>query len=515
MNISTKRKFALAIALALLGLSAAPDVSAARSAEISDSGTLRVAVDPRVELFSIIFRLAGNPEYAAKDLKGYVEDVEKTFAPFREHPVVRFAAKLKETRGISFNAPLSLGLHLKDTFGFQEAVSLDATKTLDDRWTKDEARRFILLAKDFVRASRFNEFYERHKDLYDRSIKSMEDLVRRYRVPEWFASFFGNKENRHFVVVIGMQDGAVSYSQTIDTEDGKETIYCVKGAWRADPSGAAAFSDFDLPVVVHEFCHAIANPLIDANLEKLKVAGETLYPFVEFDLKKDHYGTWKVMFYESLVRALVVKYLFSGADAERAERQLDEEMTYNGFPWLRDLCVLLGDYEKNRKQYPTLDAFAERIVFFFQDYAKNVVANLAKLKDEEKARWKEIEGRAPKVVSMNIKDRDMNVDPDLKEITITFDQPMRGLALMQFGSSDHFPEFSEDMRFDDSGRTLTLPVTLRPNRYYIFGLNSKDSLGFQNQRGVPLIPVVVRFKTGAANEDSKGRSPERSRRCSS
>jgi hypothetical protein len=58
-----------------------------------------VRVDPRVELMSIIFRLAGNPEYNRGEVKSYVDDVEDRFGSFREHAVVEMARELRKTRG--------------------------------------------------------------------------------------------------------------------------------------------------------------------------------------------------------------------------------------------------------------------------------------------------------------------------------------------------------------------------------------------------------------------------------
>ena len=43
-----------------------------------------VLVDPRVELFSLIFRLAGNPEYNRCGIPSYNEDVERYFAKYKD-----------------------------------------------------------------------------------------------------------------------------------------------------------------------------------------------------------------------------------------------------------------------------------------------------------------------------------------------------------------------------------------------------------------------------------------------
>jgi hypothetical protein len=55
--MNTTAAFLLMVILAALSPSA-------HSAEGSNAPSLQVKVDPRVELLSLIFRLAGNPEYS-------------------------------------------------------------------------------------------------------------------------------------------------------------------------------------------------------------------------------------------------------------------------------------------------------------------------------------------------------------------------------------------------------------------------------------------------------------------
>lgn len=77
----------LASALAVV-LFLAPPVALAGEPAID------VRVDERVELFSILFRLAGNPEYNQGRVASYVADVEKHFGPHRDHAAVEVPTRL-------------------------------------------------------------------------------------------------------------------------------------------------------------------------------------------------------------------------------------------------------------------------------------------------------------------------------------------------------------------------------------------------------------------------------------
>ena len=69
-------------------------------------------VDPRVELLSIVFRLAGNSEYQMSPLKSYTEDIDAYFAPYKDHPAVLIAKKLASERDVGFDAVMNLAVHL-------------------------------------------------------------------------------------------------------------------------------------------------------------------------------------------------------------------------------------------------------------------------------------------------------------------------------------------------------------------------------------------------------------------
>lgn len=128
----------------------------------------RIGVDPRVELFCVIFRLAGAAEYQQGRVPAYAQAVDAWFAPQRNHDVVVYARQLRQTNGIAYDAPISLAIHIADADRLRERVPLDTRGLkLDRRWTPQSARRFLELARNFVAASRFGEFLDSQKLLFE------------------------------------------------------------------------------------------------------------------------------------------------------------------------------------------------------------------------------------------------------------------------------------------------------------------------------------------------------------
>ncbi|NIM06267.1 MAG: DUF4932 domain-containing protein, partial [Armatimonadetes bacterium] len=148
---------------------------------------IAVTVDPRVELMSIIFRLTGSNEYTQGRIPSYTEDVDQHFGPYKEHPAVKMAIKLRSTRGVCFDAPMSMAVHLTDGYTLQERIPFDPHPgNLDKRWHLEEAREFLEKARQFVEDTDFQEFFEAHQPLYDQATGRMKEMLSKETHLGWF-----------------------------------------------------------------------------------------------------------------------------------------------------------------------------------------------------------------------------------------------------------------------------------------------------------------------------------------
>jgi len=446
---------------------------------------LRVAVDPRVELLSVIFRLAGNPEYNRAAVPGYAEEVEKHFGPYREHEVVKLGRKLRATRGVSFDAVMSMAVHLADARTLGERVPFDPHPAdLDRRWRTDEARAFLAAARGFVKETGFAGFIEKHQALYELTEKRVQAVLDEHAHLEWFDAFFGARPGASFTVVPALLNGPNCYGPRCRTADGTEVLYCVLGVWDVDGEGQPAFDRAMLDTVVHEFCHSYCNAVVDAHAEELRPAGEAIFPQVAPAMRRQAYGNWKTMMYESLVRACVVRYKMrhDGALAGWTEVQRNRS---RGFAWLGGLSGLLAEYEKQREKYSTLDDFAPRIVAFFNEQAKEY-AEKQPAPDADR----------PRVVSITPANGATDVAPGPAEIKVVFDRPMRDGSWSLVGGGPNFPEVTGKPSYDASGKVWRVAVRLKPDWTYRFWLNSERFNGFQSREGVALESMAVTFRTG-------------------
>ena len=368
------------LALALIPCRLALAVPAADSPAHPTAPPLRIQVDPRVELLSVVFRLAGNPEYSQGKVAAYTADAEKQFGKFREHQVVKLARELRRRRGVSYDACMSMAVHLSKVDELKLIVPLEPWPGgLDKRWTVSDATEFLEALRQFVQDTAFLQFVENHRALYETTESRMRALMEKEGHLEWFNEYFGERPQATFTIAPALLNGGSCYGSHCRDSAGKENLYCILGVWKTDQDGQPEFTRDMLATVVHEFGHSYANQIIERHQGDLASAGEALFQRVSGRMRSQAYGNSQTMLYESLVRACEVRYCFR-YDGPEAGRRAVASHQQRGFLWMEELSNLLAEYEAKRDQYPTLDAFSPRLIAFFKDTLKNTRARRRELR---------------------------------------------------------------------------------------------------------------------------------------
>jgi hypothetical protein len=298
-----------------------------------------------------------------------MKNLNEHFAGHRSHPAVKTAAKLRQRRGVSYDAVMGMAIHIEDINSCGEIVPfVPRPETLDGRWRIDEAREFLGHCRDFVKETDFKAFLAKNKSQYDAAAARLQQLMNTEANLAWFDDFFGARDDVDLNLVISILNGSSSYGPRIRIE-GRTKIYSILGAWRIDwfGWGNPTFHSGVVTTVVHEFGHSFCNPLIDKYMEDFESFGKKYFPRVEKQMKNQGYGSWQTMMRESLVRACEVRYAMANDGRERANRIANYHIS-RGFHWTKELSELLGQYERQRDKYRTLDAFMPKIVELFGNY---------------------------------------------------------------------------------------------------------------------------------------------------
>lgn len=470
---AVKIRIVLAIVLSLV----TPVASSAQNRP-----TLEVRVDPRVELAAVLCRLAGYSEYQVKGIPAYDREVEAHFRKFDGHPSVEVLRRLRKERGIGYNATVEAAL-AADPATWKPRISIDPwPDEMDDRWDAKSARSFMEAAARFERDTEAKTFFARHRALYD----EVEANVAAGLVPrvdlEWYARQFGERSGASFVVVPALLNGPNSYGPHIKLPGGREEIFAVL----ATPEfGEGAKIEYPIDaitgLVVHELGHSHVNPWVDRHAKRLEPGAGKLFDAVAEKMRSEAYGTWRIMTYESLVRASTIRYFSDRGDAKAVARALEGDRA-TGFLWTDELADVLASGTTT----PRLESAANRVYAFFDAWGREAPARLAAKKAaidaEDAARRK----RGPQIEALFPADG-ATVDSGATVLEIRFDRAMgKGVSI-----GGNVPEVTGTASWDEARRVLRVPVTLAPGTSYTMQLRD----GFRSESGEPLYPRTWSFST--------------------
>lgn len=434
-------------------------------------------VDKRVELLSIVFRLAGNKEYNATFLKSYTDKIENHFSTFKEHELIKFSRSLKENNGISYDAVASMAVVLDDNLN----PIIDFSSTLPDkRWTKNDANKFIKLLKAFYKDAECEKFFRENMELFQ-EVSNRFDSVYKTLDLNWFQSFYGSKAKEDFNIIVSLGCGGQNYGPSYTLPNTKKEVFAIMGTWKVDDSGMPVYKKEEyLPTIIHEFNHSFINPLLTKNEKAFEKNGKEIYNAVEYEMSQQAYGSWQIMLNEALVRASVIKYFIDHGANETEIQMMTNNESNKGFIWIKGLVDELNKYDVQRNTYPTLESYLPEFSKAYENFAEKI---------------SQFDAQRPKVESIaEFTNNDKSVNPQIKTITITFDRPLAGKGYsVNYGSKGQsaFPKL-DNIHYTNENKSVVMEVQLIPGKEYQFVLIGKN---FKTEQGIPLKTYEVNFKT--------------------
>lgn len=443
---------------------------------------IEARVDPRVEFLTAVARLAGFREFDMPNSRSpYAERVEKHFAAVRGHKAIATLQELRAQSGVSHDAIPSLAVHLDGLEKLELRAPLEPwPERLDLRWEPVRTRRFLEELRELAAQTKAAEFFAGEQSFYAQVAARFREPLSRSRALEWFDSFFGVRPGAHYIATVGLLCGGRAYGVGVRLAGAsREELTPVFGCWTFDEQGEPVFDDRYQSLFIHEWCHSYTNPFVDRHSERLRAAGERIFASCAEAMRKQSYGNWKAVLYESLVRASVIRCRTVLEGPQAGEQQAREELEHH-FQWAPQLALRLGEYERRRATYATFEEFMPVVAAFFDEWAAKLPAADAK---------------APLLVSSEPANGAAEVDPARTVLVFEFDRAMRDQTWSVVGSGERMPKIVGKPSYDATFRRLSLPVQLEPGRDYEFSLNSERNRGFVSAEGVPLAPVALRFST--------------------
>jgi len=411
-------------------------------------------VDKRVELLSIVFRLAGNPEYNYDSFPKYIEKIENHFNPYRNHKLIRFIKKKLQRQGVSYGAVMLMAIYITNPPEMKPLVAF-TDDIPENRWGKKNAVKFLKLLNEFYKDTHCEEFFKENTALYQEVNRRFYSLYKEIDL-NWYQNFYGEKNKDKFRIIIGLGNGPGNYGPKLILPDKQETVYAIMGIYEVDKQGLPVyFSKGYLPILIHEFNHSFVNKTVNKFHKELQKSGETIFSKVQSEMERQAYVDWQTMFNESVVRAAVIRYMKAH---QFDQKKIDGEMIRQlnrGFYWMEELVKELEKYEENRDKFPNLESFMPEIVRFFN----KTTAQIDELKHK-------IDGKRPVIVSIKpFENNNKQVDPNIKQIIVTFDKEIQNKRLKILSGEKNFPEITHTTLSKDQ-KSFIIDVKLQPDTEY-------------------------------------------------
>lgn len=323
-------------------------------------------VDMRVEMLSIVFRLAGNPEYNMKFAKNYVEDIHSYFDRYKSDPAILFARELSQNKNIGFSKVMFLAVHLQ--FLHNQFILINESQSnLVGKWDSADVVKFVDLLNSFYLRSKFDVFFRSHQMQYANAIKAFNESVTEFD-QQWYLDYYGDHDV-NYQVIAGLGDGGANYGPSVTPTGQKRIVYAIMGSWTFDDTGKPEFpKDVYLTYLIHEFNHSFVDHILEENMDiesGLKPSGKNLLEKRKNEMKLEGYEDWHSVINESLVRASVIRYMIDHKSADQVVEDEIQKQQNKGFTWTRDLVSVLGKYESSREKYPTFKSFYPSLTSFF------------------------------------------------------------------------------------------------------------------------------------------------------
>ncbi|HUH11567.1 MAG TPA: DUF4932 domain-containing protein [Longimicrobiales bacterium] len=325
-------------------------------------GSLRVLVDPRIELMSVVQLLADYPLVTRHGF-AYRQEVARRFEPWRAHHAVTLFRELGG-QGFSFDAVPKLMVALSEPplLVVQDALPRDVVARAGG---EESVQGFVQALREFAFESDFTGFFLENDSLYGALVADAAPhaAAALAALRDYLGSELGET-----LLVLGplLHDGGFAALQ--ERRAGLARAYAFLG-----PEGVQGGQpDFGSPARIgatlwHELAHTVVNPLTAAHEERVAATAPLLEPVAEA-MARQAYRRWETVVNETVIRALTSRILAVEVGEAAGERALadDEE---KGFLYARPLAERLREFEAERERFATFAAFYPRLLDALEEIA--------------------------------------------------------------------------------------------------------------------------------------------------
>jgi len=338
--------------------------------EVSKSlGTLKITVDPRIELLTVVQQLSDYDFLTQLDFT-YKNNMMDYFSEYKKHKAVKAFSKLSNS-GFYYDSPPNVMLYLSNPPSLQKKLSIP-NDLISRASSKKKLYNFIDTLSDFSVDSDFKGFYNKNLPFYKTIIDNVYNNMKDMKLIEELDSYYGMEVNSYTLILAPMLHNG-GYGPNIKAKNGLYDVYGIIGPSSIiKGQGEEIIPDYSMEsireIVWHEFGHSFVNPLTDKHLNEINKY-DSLYSYIETKMKSQAYANWETCVDEHINRAVTARLIYLNQGQSVYDKVIEVEKKC-GFFYVPALCESLTYYEANRDVYPTFESYYPELIKVFKNLSE-------------------------------------------------------------------------------------------------------------------------------------------------
>jgi hypothetical protein len=311
-----------------------------------------ISSDPRIELISVLQMLIGAWPMTTLDFD-YIREVQDTFYPHYQHPVVHQFAYMWYMYGFSQEIPSTCMLHLSEPPELK--VQIPFTKEIIDRAGGERTLNdFLALLRDFAEKTDFMYFYQDHLAFYQNLVELAEKKLETKNTIPMLEDYFGFSDRSYELILVPLfhENG---YSTHVN-----QKYFALLGPYDVDEQKNEKLPYWKDSEGLHKqllksFSYAFVHPFVRENHQLILGTEKLLIPIQRKMMYVD-IQTWSQCFTEHVVRTISQRFTLQ----EYGEKDWEEQRQKNvsdSFVYIDYIEKWLQNYENNRSFFSTFNDF--------------------------------------------------------------------------------------------------------------------------------------------------------------
>jgi hypothetical protein len=329
---------------------------------------INVMVDPRIELLAAVQSISGYDEkfdLITNEDFTYKKEMNNYFSSFSNHETVKVFDNMSSA-GFSFDAPPATMLYLSNPLSLD--IKYEFTDYLRSRAGAATLEEFALKIRKFAIDTKFDEFYNKHKDFYNSVVERNSEVMKSTNYIAILEQYYGMKQNSYNIILSPMLHRG-GFGPRLKDEKGVYDIYSIQGtASIVDDIPIFGSENEFTYIVFHEFSHSFVNPLTEQHIDEVNKYSKLFKPIYE-KMVNQAYVEWGHCVNEHIVRAVVARITAIHYSKETYDSIIYEEKK-KGFFYIEALTKKLEEFENNQDKYKTFKEFYPELIKVFKELSE-------------------------------------------------------------------------------------------------------------------------------------------------